>query len=206
MIKFKIPIVVEGRYDKAHLSSLVSATILTTDGFSVFKNPEKRALIRRLGQNGLILLCDSDGGGKLIRSHLKGQLAGIRVYDLYTPQIEGKERRKAAPSKAGYLGVEGVPADILRKVFEDFAAAHPEVVENSSATAIERTPISRSFLYSYHLSGGANAQENRDKLCVKLGLPKGMNANALFAALNMISDVEEVRTLCEEDVHTATSL
>lgn len=199
MIKFKIPIVVEGRYDKSHLSSLVSAAIITTDGFGVFKNPEKRALIRRLGQNGLILLCDSDGGGKIIRSHLKGQLQGIKVYDLYVPQIEGKERRKAAPSKAGYLGVEGIPAEILLKVFEDFAAAHPEVVEERDGPAAEKSPVSRSLLFELGLSGGSNAQENRDRLCVKLGLPKGMNANALFAAVNMVSCEEEIRALCETE-------
>lgn len=199
MVKFKIPIIVEGRYDKAHLSSLVDAVIITTEGFGVFKNPEKRALIRRLGQNGLILLCDSDGGGKIIRSHLKGQLQGIKVYDLYIPQIEGKERRKAAPSKAGYLGVEGIPAEILRKVFEDFAAAHPEAAEDGNGISEEKTPVSRSLLFELGLSGGSGAQENRDRLCVKLGLPKGMNANALFTAVNMVSGEEEIRALCETE-------
>ncbi|MBQ4353270.1 MAG: DUF4093 domain-containing protein [Clostridia bacterium] len=196
MIRFKIPVIVEGRYDKAHLASLIDAVIIPTDGFGVFKNPERRALIKRLGQNGLILLCDSDGGGNVIRSHLKGQLGGTRVYDLYIPQIAGKEKRKAAPSKAGFLGVEGVDAQILLKIFEDFAAAHPETVEDGTAAA-ERTPVTRSMLFELRLSGGANAQENRDRLCEKLGLPKGMNANALFAAVNMISSADDVERLCK---------
>ena len=94
-IKLKLPVIVEGKYDKAHLSSVIDAVIIPTNGFGVFKNEEKRALIRTLGKNGIITLCDSDGGGKVIRSHLRGMLGGIRVYDLYTPQIAGKERRKS---------------------------------------------------------------------------------------------------------------
>ncbi len=199
MIRFLIPIIVEGRYDKAHLSSVVDALIITTDGFGVFKNPEKRALIRRLGQNGLILLCDSDGGGKTIRSHLKGQLGGITVYDLYVPQIPGKERRKASPSKEGYLGVEGVPTEILRKLFSDFAVAHPELTEGGKLSAAEKraTPVSRALLYELGLSGGPDAAAKRDALARKLGLPRGMNAGALFMALSMISSEEEVRHLAE---------
>lgn len=199
MIRFQIPIIVEGRYDKAHLSSLVDAMILTTDGFGVFKSPEKRALIRRLGEKGLILLCDSDGGGKVIRSHLKGQLSGIPVYDLYVPQIPGKERRKASPSKEGYLGVEGVPAEILRKVLADFAAAHPELTDAGELPHAEKdkTPVSRALLYELGLSGGPDASAKRDALAVQLGLPRGMNAGALFAALSMISSEEEVRRLVE---------
>lgn len=197
MLHLKLPLIVEGRYDKSHLSSVVSANIITTDGFRIFKNPEKRALIRKLGANGIIILCDSDGGGNVIRSHLKGQLGGIKIYDLYIPQIEGKERRKSAPSKAGYLGVEGVPADILRKVFEDFAAAHPEAVEESGNSA-KKSPISRSLMFELGLSGGANAQENRDRICVKLGLPRGMSANAMFSAVNMISGEEEITRLANE--------
>lgn len=197
MLHLTLPILVEGRYDKSHLSSIVSATIVTTDGFQIFKNPEKRALIRKLGQNGLIILCDSDGGGKVIRSHLKGQLGGIKLYDLYIPQIAGKERRKSAPSKEGFLGVEGVPADVLRKIFDDFAAAHPDLVEENVECA-KNTPISHSLMYELGLSGGENAQDNRDRLCVKLGLPKGMNAKALFSAVNLISSEEEVVKLTKE--------
>lgn len=197
MLHLKLPLIVEGRYDKSHLSSIVSATILTTDGFRIFKNPEKRALIRKLGKNGLIILCDSDGGGKIIRSHLKGQLGGIKVYDLYIPQIEGKERRKSAPSKAGYLGVEGVPAEVLRKIFDDFAAAHPELVEED-VVGTKSTPISRSLMFELGLSGGSGAQEKRDKICEKLGLPKGMNANAMFTAVNLVSSETELTKLANE--------
>ena len=192
-IKLKLPVIVEGKYDKAHLSSVIDAVIVTTSGFGVFKNEEKRALIRTLGKNGIITLCDSDGGGKMIRSHLRGMLGGIPVYDLYTPQIEGRERRKSARSAEGYLGVEGVPADVLRGIFEKFATAHPEAIESGEvADAPVRAPVTPALLYELGLSGGEGATAKRDALCLRLGLPRGMSAKALCEAAGMISSAEEV--------------
>ena len=200
-IKLKLPVIVEGKYDKAHLSSVVDTVIIPTSGFGVFKNEEKRTLIRTLGQNGIIMLCDSDGGGRIIRSRLRGMLDGIRVYDLYTPQIEGKERRKASRSAEGYLGVEGVSAEVLYGIFERFAAAHPEAVESSSASseAGARTPVTPTLLYELGMSGGCGSAERRDALCVRLGLPRGMSAKALCEALSMISSAEEVVGILEEN-------
>lgn len=54
MIKLKQAVIVEGKYDKAKLSSLVDATIVTTDGFDVFRDREKLAYIRALAEkNGV---------------------------------------------------------------------------------------------------------------------------------------------------------
>ncbi len=199
-IKLKLPVIVEGKYDKAHLSSVIDAVIIPTNGFGVFKNEEKRSLIRTLGKNGIITLCDSDGGGKVIRSHLRGMLGGIRVYDLYTPQIAGKERRKSAPSAAGYLGVEGVPSDVLREIFEKFAATHPEAVESGEdgAEAPVKTSVTPALLYELGLSGGEGSTARRDELCLRLSLPRGMNAKALCEALSMISSAEEVSAIMNE--------
>jgi ribonuclease M5 len=197
VISFNIPIVVEGKYDKARLVSLVDSVIITTDGFGVFKSPEKRALIRKLGQKGLIILCDSDGGGKIIRSHLKGQLAGIKTYDLYIPQIAGKEKRKSAPSKEGFLGVEGVDNSVLLPILEHFAASHPELT-SSGGCAVEKTPVTTVLMFELGLSGGNDSQARRDILAVKMGLPRGMNAKALTEALNMVSDADEVEKIAGE--------
>ena len=197
VLKFNIPIVVEGKYDKARLSGVVGSVIITTNGFAVFKNDEKRALIQKLGSRGLIILCDSDGGGRLIRSHLKGMLDGIPVYNLYIPQIAGKEKRKSAPSKAGLLGVEGVSNEILSGILEKFAASHPETVcggcEKVDVTA--KKPITKVFLYEMGLNGTACAAENRKKLCSALGLPGDMTVNALCDALGLVSDADEVREI-----------
>ena len=40
-IRLKYPVIVEGRYDKIKLSSLVDGTVIATDGFGIFKNTEK---------------------------------------------------------------------------------------------------------------------------------------------------------------------
>ena len=37
------PVVVEGKYDKIKLSSVICANIIPTDGFSLFKKAEKAA-------------------------------------------------------------------------------------------------------------------------------------------------------------------
>ena len=41
MISIKQAIVVEGKYDKIKLSSVVDAVILVTNGFRIYKNPEQ---------------------------------------------------------------------------------------------------------------------------------------------------------------------
>lgn len=200
MLKFNIPIIVEGRYDKAKLSGVVDGVIITTDGFGVFRSEEKKALIRRLGERGVIILSDSDGGGKVIRSHLKGMLGGIKVYNLYIPQLEGKEKRKSAPSKEGFLGVEGVPNDILCEIFESFARANPETVESASGIPAQVTaePVTKAFMYEMGLNGGENSSGKRDFLCRKLGLPPKMTVNALCEALNLISSPSEIRAILTE--------
>ncbi|MBQ3815401.1 MAG: DUF4093 domain-containing protein [Clostridia bacterium] len=201
MIRLGIPVIVEGRYDKARLAGLIDGTILTTDGFAVFNNAERRALIRRLGSRGVILLCDSDGGGRLIRSHLRGMLGGIPVYDLYTPAIRGKEKRKAAPSKAGILGVEGVPNEILEGIFEAFLTAHPECraeAEADGAVVSGREPVTAALLYDLGLNGSADAAARRSRAAQALGLPPGMSAKAFCEAADLIADGETLRRICEK--------
>ena len=192
MISLKIPVIVEGKYDKARLSGVVDAPIIPTDGFAVFNSAEKRALIRRLGENGVILLCDSDGGGRQIRSRLRGMLGGIRIYDLYTPAIPGREPRKSAPSKAGILGVEGVPNEILQGIFARFAEAHPELTGDGGSSA-EREPVTPQLLYELGLSGGPDAARRRADAAEAMGLPREMTAKAFCAAANLVSDAAELR-------------
>ena len=197
--RLTIPVIVEGRYDKARLAGIVDGTIIPTHGFGVFRDKEKRALIRRLGQNGIVLLCDSDGGGKTIRSHLKGMLGGVPVYDLYIPKIRGKEPRKNAPSKEGTLGVEGVSNEILERIIGDFLAAHPEFDADApgNARAAERTPVTKAAMYELHLTGTPDSAENRKKLCAALNLPDDMTPNALCEAVNLISSLEEAEKIMQ---------
>ncbi len=111
-------IVVEGKYDKIKLESLVDGLILTTDGFRIFKDKQKRDLIRALAQKqGVIVLTDSDVAGFKIRSLIRSVARDASVINLYIPQIPGKEKRKSTPSKEGTLGVEGLDAELLRELF-----------------------------------------------------------------------------------------
>ena len=98
-------VVVEGRCDKAKLSALIEGTIVETGGFAIFNDRDKMELIRRLAaKRGVIILTDSDGAGFLIRSKLSQCLPPGQVKHAYIPDIYGKERRKAKPSKEGKLG------------------------------------------------------------------------------------------------------
>lgn len=194
-LKLRIPVLVEGKYDKARLSGVIDAVILTANGFGVFRDEERRTLIRTLGKDGLIVLCDSDGGGRQIRSRLKGMLNGITVYDLYIPEIPGKEPRKKAPSAAGLLGVEGVPNEVLSAVFERFRDAHPELFVNEGEKARRGEPVTRSLLFELGLNGTPSAAENRARLAGKLGLPGDMTGNAFYEALLMLTDADGLRQM-----------
>ncbi|MBO5042807.1 MAG: DUF4093 domain-containing protein [Clostridia bacterium] len=184
------PVVVEGKYDKIRLSNIISAHIVTTDGFGVFKGEEKRMLLRRLAERSpLIVLTDSDGGGKIIRSHLSGMIPKERLIQLYIPQIKGKEKRKTAPSAAGTLGVEGMEDELLYDLFLPYAQG------TDTLTRAQENPLSTADLMKDGLTGGAGSQARRDELCARIGLPAGMNANALLAALKLLYTYEEYLAL-----------
>ena len=115
------PIVVEGKYDRDRLDSIVNGRIITTDGFGIFKKQEKMALLRALAEKTrIIVLSDSDGAGKVIRSHISSAIPKEKLIQVYTPRIEGKEKRKKSPSKAGTLGVEGMKPQLLRELFAPY--------------------------------------------------------------------------------------
>ena len=192
-IKLSLPVIVEGKYDKIKILSVVDATVITTDGFGVFNNKEKRAVIRRLSERGVILLCDSDGAGGLIRSHLSGIIPPDKEYQLYVPQIKGKEKRKNKASAEGYLGVEGISADIIRERILSLVSLHPEVAGGEKS--ISET-VTKTDFYFAGLSGGENSSVRRDMLAAELSLPAGMSANALLSALNMIITKEVFNSIC----------
>jgi len=181
------PVIVEGKYDKIRLSSLFEAHIVTTDGFGVFNKKEKMALIRALAASSkLIVLTDSDGAGKLIRSHITGAVAKDKLIQLYIPRVEGKERRKDAPSAEGTLGVEGMKKDTLYDILLPYTEEGEPIEENR---------LSKTDLYIDGLTGCENSREKRDALAVSLGLPPGMTPNALLEALKLICPYERYLSL-----------
>ena len=188
-------VVVEGKYDKIRLSNIIDAQIIVTDGFGIFKKEEKRLLLRRLAAvSPLIILTDSDGGGKIIRSHLSGMLPKDRVIPLYIPQIKGKEHRKDKPSAAGTLGVEGMEDSLLYNLFLPYA-----ISEGDPVTRAAENPLSKVDFYEDGLTGGANSAAKRDELAARVGLPTGMSANALLVALKLLVSYEEYLALVKRD-------
>ena len=187
--RITLPIIVEGRYDKIKLSSIVDADIITTDGFSLFNNKEKLAMLRRLADgNGVIVLTDPDGGGKVIRSYLSGALRGERVYHLHVPAVPGKERRKRTPGKAGLLGVEGADPEVLRALLAPFAGDAPPC----------RAGLTKADLYADRLSGQPESAARRARLAEILRLPPDLSPNALLAAINLLIDREEYDNALKE--------
>lgn len=174
-----IPILVEGKYDKIHLSQLVDATILTTEGFGVFTSRERQAFLRRVcEERGILLLTDPDGGGRQIRAFLLGILSRERVQQLYVPRREGKERRKRRPSRSGVLGVEGTEPELLFALLRPFADGEP------ARPPLE--PISTARLYLDGLSGTDGASVRRGQLCERLGLPHDLSAKAFVEAVGLL--------------------
>ena len=197
-IKIALPIIVEGKYDKSTLLSYFDATVITLGGFGIFNSKEKQALIRKIAQEGVIVLTDSDGAGKVIRSFLNGIIPKDKIYNLYIPKIEGKEKRKTSPSKEGLLGVEGMRKEELVRILSPFIAK-----EDGYATKPRNSDdlITKVDFYAYKLTGAPNSSELRDKLAQYFGLPSGMAANALLEALNIIITKEEYLSAVKEIVN-----
>ena len=184
-IVIPIPVVVEGKYDKMKLAQVIDADIITTDGFGIFKKSEKIALIKRLAAGGIILLCDSDGAGGVIRRYVMSAVPKELVINLYIPKIEGKEKRKSAPSKEGTLGVEGMETSLLREMFSSLAERLSE-----RKTARKGDPITKADLYAYGFTGCKDSSRLRDRLSAAFSLPDGMTPTALLGALNILTDRE----------------
>lgn len=185
--RITLPIIVEGKYDKITLASLFDCTVLTTDGFGVFNSKEKQALIRRIAKDGIIVLTDSDGGGRQIRSFLSSILEKDKVHNLYIPRIEGKERRKDKGGKAGTLGVEGMSREVLERVLAPFTDG-----EKLYTGAGER--VTKLDFFEDGLSGGNNSVAMRRALCEAMQLPPDMTANALLEAVNLLYTREEYKS------------
>lgn len=184
-IKIAQTVLVEGKYDKIKLESIIDAPIVVAGGFSIFNNEEKIALLRRIVEkNGLIILTDSDPAGFFLRNKLKGMLPkSEKIIHLYIPTEKGKEKRKKEYSKAGLLGVEGIDADTLREIFRKYA--------DTDGSVRKCGEITKAFFYETGLSGGEGSAQKRDNLAQSLDLPRGMSANALLEAINMLGLTKE---------------
>ena len=192
MFRIREAIVVEGRYDKNTLSQIVDTLILETNGFGLFNDPERMALLRKAAEKrGIIVLTDSDGAGFVIRNRIKGAIPKERVKHAYIPDVYGKEKRKRKPGKEGKLGVEGMPP----KVIEDVLRRAGATFLGEETKAGSERPLTKADLFSAGLTGGEGSAELRKALLRQLQLPEHMSANALLAVLNGCYSAEEGRNI-----------
>ena len=192
MRRIKEVIVVEGRYDKNALSQVVDAVILETGGFGIFNDKQKQKLLRTMAEKrGLIVLTDPDGAGFMIRNFIKSCIDPALVKQAYVPDIHGKERRKAAPSKEGKLGVEGMRPQILLTALERAGATFEDEEPSNNHNA----PITKADLYAKGLSGKSGSSHARKELLQRLELPERLTADGLLDVLNAVMSREEFYAL-----------
>lgn len=192
MIKLKQAIIVEGKYDKIKLDSIIDTLIIETDGFQIFKDREKLDFIRKLAKTrGVIVMTDSDSAGFMIRSHIGGAVSEGEIINVYIPEIAGREKRKTKDSADGLLGVEGVSEQVIMS-----ALAAAGVTAAQDETQCRR--VTKSDLYDDGLYGGTNSRLLREKLLQSLGLPRRISANVLPRAIEHLVTYEQYKDAVEK--------
>ena len=182
MMRLSRALVVEGKYDAARLANLVEGTILTTDGYRVFKDRALQTLLKQMASSqGLVILTDSDAAGFKIRHFVTGLVGAQRVLQAFVPAMEGKEPRKAAPGKEGLLGVEGIPDALILQALETALAGEPQ-----GGRPQNPRPITYYDLYEWGISGTPDSAERRRALLRRLGLPPRLSKKELVQVLNTL--------------------
>jgi len=183
-MKIKEVIIVEGKYDKIKLDSLIDATVIATDGFRLFKDKDKRELIKMYAlKRGIVILTDSDSAGFLIRNHLKGWVDTKCIKNAYIPEIKGKEKRKEKPGKEGLLGVEGMTKEIILDALKKAGCTEGE--------GQSLTPVTKADLFACGLSGSEKSDLLRKEFMKKAGFPSKLSANAFLEAVNSFLGKEQ---------------
>ncbi len=194
MIKIDKVIIVEGRYDKIKLSSMIDGIIIETEGFGIFKNKDKQKLIRKLAETkGIAILTDSDSAGFVIRNFITSIVPKEYITNVYIPDIYGKEKRKDSPSKEGKLGVEGVSAEILKEAFKKAG------IGVSQSETNERKKITLNDFFDDGLTGDTQSKRKRTDLLKKLDLPERMSTKAMLDILNTFITYDEYKKLVESE-------
>ncbi len=192
------PVTVEGKYDKIKLSSIVESEIIALNGFGIFKDEKKRQMLKSIAdKHGLIVLTDSDGGGLVIRNHLRSLIPKEQMIHIYIPKIEGKEGRKTERSKEGFLGVEGMEKELLFKLLEPYSIEN--AVENGAKNDIKvhekRRKVTKTDLFCDGFSGGEGSSSRRKALCEYCSLPDNISPSALLEAINLLYTYDEYKEI-----------
>lgn len=197
-IKLRQAVIVEGKYDKIKLESLLDAVIIPTGGFGIYKDKVMLSLIRAFAEKeGVVILTDSDHAGFQIRNHLKNVIKKGKVWHVYIPDIYGRERRKDKPSKEGKLGVEGVSAEVLKSAFERAGIPQEGVSganDNEYKAHVEKI---RGRLYEDNFIGCTGAAARKKELLKALSLPENLSTNALVDVLAVLYTEDEYKKAAE---------
>lgn len=193
LIRLEEAVIVEGKYDKINLENFIDAYIVTTGGFRIFKDREKRELLKKLAEEkGVIIMTDSDSAGMVIRSHLKGILPEGKIINVYIPQIKGKERRKSEVSAEGLLGVEGVSEEVITEALSRAGVLLKK--ENQK----RRHDIDKAFLYELGLSGGKDSRKRREEFYKFIKLPLCIQTNSFLEYANRVYTKSEFERVYKE--------
>ena len=191
MIHLNSAVIVEGKYDKIRLQNIIDALIVTTDGFSLFRNDEKKQLIKALAEkHGVVVITDSDSAGRLIRNHLQSFIPQDKIKNVYLPQIKGKEKRKSKPSGEGFLGVEGTDDAVILSALTEFG-----VIGEPIEKQVQK--ITKQDLYELGLSGCDGAAEKRESILKYLSFPL-MSANAFLDLINALFGYDKFLEVLEK--------
>ena len=189
MISIKQAVIVEGRYDKIKLSSILDTVIIETGGFRVFKDKQRQNLIRQIAKKrGIIIMTDSDSAGFVIRNFLKGIVPQSEIKNCYIPQIHGKEKRKESFSKEGFLGVEGVDEDVILDALKKCGAEINGISSEKKACEIKKFD-----LFELGLTGCDNSANLRKMLLQEMNLPAYLTTNAFLTAINTLYTLPEIK-------------
>ncbi len=192
MIHIKETVIVEGKYDKIRLSSVIDGNIIETNGFRIFKDKEMREYLKRLAaENGVVILTDSDRAGFLIRNHVKSFLPPQQVKQAYVPEIKGVEKRKRKPSKEGFLGVEGIEESVLLKALQEAGCILGQEQR-------QKMNLTEADLFADGLSGRPQSAQIRREFCHRLGLPGRLSSKDFLRAVNSLVTAEEYNRLLVE--------
>lgn len=183
-LKLTQAVIVEGRYDKSKVSELVDAFIIETNGFQIFKDKKRLAFIKKLAkEQGIIILTDSDHAGFMIRNYISSGVPKENIVNAYIPDVFGKEKRKAEPSKEGKLGVEGMSANIIINALKKANVAF--------SSSENKNPVTNYDLYELGFSGRPDSKQKKKALLEALGLPEFLSTNSLITYINHNMTKEE---------------
>lgn len=184
MLTLSQAVVVEGRYDKIKLDAVVKGIVVTTDGFNLFKDKEKQALLKKLALScGLIVLTDSDEAGFQIRKFVSDLAQGGTVFHAYIPDRVGKEKRKQKGGRAGLLGVEGIDCETVEQAIRQCLAAN-QIAQ--AGVALRAREVTASDLFADGFSGQPGAADRRAALLKMADLPTRLSTNAMLDLLNRL--------------------